>query len=118
MNEDDVGKGAARLLNRGLENIEQDTLNRLQSARRATVKNYHTAGTRLSTGQGTSALSGHGWHLKTGKRLSVFALLFAIGGILYLHALQQGYENEEIDIMLLVDDLPIDAYLDNELDTW
>jgi hypothetical protein len=32
--------------------------------------------------------------------------------------LQQSDENEEIEIMLLVDDLPIDAYLDDELGEW
>ena len=36
----------------------------------------------------------------------------------YWQTLQQGDENEEIDIMLLVDDLPVNAYLDNEFDAW
>ena len=39
-------------------------------------------------------------------------------GIIYWQSLQQGDENEDIDIMLLVDDLPINAYLDNEFEAW
>ena len=32
--------------------------------------------------------------------------------------LQQGDENEEIDILVLADDLPINAYLDDGFDAW
>ncbi len=35
----------------------------------------------------------------------LIALLFALAGIVYWQTLQQGDENEEIDIMLLADDL-------------
>jgi hypothetical protein len=48
----------------------------------------------------------------------VIALLFTIATVIYWQGLQPGDENEEIDIMLLVDDLPINAYLDDEFDEW
>ena len=118
MNEAEAGKKVARLLNRGLDDIKQSTLNQLQSARRAALENYHEAETMITVGHGASARSGHDWHLKTGKLVSLIALLFALVSVAYWQALQQGDENEEIDIMLLVDDLPVNAYLDNEFDAW
>ena len=38
--------------------------------------------------------------------------------MIYWQTLQPGNESEEIDIMLLVDDLPVNAYLDDEFDEW
>ena len=117
MNESEIGKKTAQLLDLGLDDMKQSTLNRLQSARRASLENYHMAEVAVSVGQGATA-RGHDWHLGTRKLLSAIALLFAIAGVIYWPALQPGDENEEIDIMLLVDDLPINAYLDDEFDAW
>jgi uncharacterized protein DUF3619 len=118
MNEAEVGKKVARLLDSSLEGIKPSTLNQLQVARRASLKNYRGAETIVNVGHGASAQRGHNWHFKTGKLLSLMALLFTLVSVAYWQALQQGDENEEIDIMLLVDDLPVNAYLDNEFDAW
>ncbi|MBA4143219.1 MAG: DUF3619 family protein [Nitrosospira sp.] len=118
MNQDEVGETVARLLDRGLGDIRQGTSSRLQLARRTALKSYDMAQTRIRAGQGALAQSGPEWRLATGQRLSVVALLVALAGILYWPGLQQVDENEETDIMLLTDDLPVEAYLDNELDTW
>ncbi|MDE2365463.1 MAG: DUF3619 family protein [Betaproteobacteria bacterium] len=117
MNESEIGRKAAQLLDLGLDDMKQSTLNRLQSARRASLENYHVAEVAVSVGQGAAA-RGHDWHHGTRKLLSAIALLFAIAGVIYWPALQPGDENEEIDIMLLVDDLPINAYLNDEFDAW
>ena len=121
MSETDVGREVARLLDRGLDDIKQGTLNRLQSARRASLENYHVAETVIrlgQSGQAASSRGGHHSHSRTGKLLSVIALLLALAGAIYWQNLQQSDENEEIEIMLLVDDLPIDAYLDDEFGEW
>lgn len=118
MNEPEIGGKVARLLDLGLDDIKQSTLNQLQSARRASLESYHMAEGTVAVGRGASARSGHDWYLKTGKLLSLITLLFALASIVYWQALHQSDENEEIDIMLLVDDLPINAYLDNEFDAW
>lgn len=118
MNESETGKKVAQLLDRGLDDIKQSTLNQLQSARRASLENYRMAGAIVTVGGGVSARSGHDWRLKTGKLLSLITLLFALASGVYWQALHPGDENEEIDIMLLIDDLPISAYLDNEFDAW
>lgn len=118
---EEVGRKVARLLDCGLDDIKQSTLNRLQSARRASLENYHMAEAVVNVGQGARGAStrgGHDWHSRTGRWLSVITLLFALAGVLYWQSFQQSDENEEIEIMLLVDDLPIDAYLDDEFDEW
>ncbi len=118
MNEHEVGKKITKLLDLGLDDIKQSTLNRLQSARRASLENYHMAESVANVGQGASARNGNEWQVKTGKLLWIIALLFALAGIFYWQALQQSDENEEIDILVLTDDLPINAYLDDEFDAW
>lgn len=118
MNEHEVGKKITKLLDLGLDDIKQSTLNRLQSARRASLESYHMAGSVANVGQGTSARNGNEWQIKTGKLLSIIALLFALAGIFYWQTLQQSDENEEIDILVLTDDLPINAYLDDGFDAW
>ena len=116
--ENEIGRNVARLLDCGLDNLRQSTLNRLQAARRVALENYQMAEAEISVGQGISARGGHESHLKTRKLLSAIMLVAALAGIAYWQTLQPIDENEEIDIMLLVDELPVSAYLDNELDAW
>jgi hypothetical protein len=118
MNEHEVGKKITKLLDLGLDDIKQSTLNRLQSARRASLENYNVAESVSNVGQGTSARNGNEWQVKTRKLLPIIALLSSLAGIVYWQALQQGDENEEIDILVLADDLPINAYLDDGFDAW
>ncbi|HKX52421.1 MAG TPA: DUF3619 family protein [Nitrosospira sp.] len=121
MSETEVGREVAQLLDRGLDDIKQGTLNRLQSARRASLENYHLAETVVRLGQSgqiASSRGGHHGHSRAGKLLSVITLLLALVSAIYWQNLQQSDENEEIEIMLLVDDLPIDAYLDDEFGEW
>lgn len=121
MSETDVGREVAQLLDRGLDDIKQSTLNRLQSTRRASLENYHIAETVVRLGQSgqvASSRGGYPGHSRAGKLLSAITLLLALAGAMYWQSLQQSDENEEIEIMLLVDDLPIDAYLDDEFGEW
>lgn len=118
MNEPELGRKVARLLDHGLGDIRQSTLNQLQSARRAALENYHMAEEIVTAGHSASVRGGHDSHVKTRKLLSLMTLLFALLSVIYWQTLQQSDENEEIDIMLLVDDLPINAYLNDEFDAW
>ena len=120
MNEPELGKEITRLLDRGLDDIGQDTLQRLQAARRASLENCQISETRVATGGGTSAHSGHDrHHFNAGRILSLFALLLALAGIAYWQTpLQQGDDIADLDIMVLTDELPVDAYLDDEFGEW
>ena len=118
MNEPELGRKIAQLLDRGLDDIEQNTLNRLQSARRASLENRLVVETLVPAGDAVVVREGHFRNFNTKNLLSLVALLLALASVSYWQTLQYGDENEEIDILLLTDDLPINAYLDNELDVW
>lgn len=119
MNEFKLGNKIAQLLNRSLDDIEQHTLNRLQSARRASLeKNYRVVETLVTAGDSPTIRGENSSYFNAKNLISLVTLLFVLAGVSYWQTLQYGDENGEIDIMLLADDLPINAYLDNEFDVW
>lgn len=119
MNESKLGNKIAQLLNRSLDDIEQHTLNRLQSARRASLeKNYRVVETLVTAGDSPTIRGENSSYFNAKNIISLVTLLFVLAGVSYWQTLQYGDENGEIDIMLLADDLPINAYLDNEFDVW
>jgi CHASE3 domain sensor protein len=119
MNESKLGNKIAQLLNRSLDDIEQHTLNRLQSARRASLeKNYRVVETLVTAGDNPTIRGENSSYFNAKNLISLVTLLLVLAGVSYWQTLQYGDENEEIDIMLLADDLPVNAYLDNEFDVW
>ena len=118
MNESELENKIAQLLNSGLDDIERDTLNRLQSARRASLENYRVVETLVTAGDNPAIRGENSSYFNARNLISLVTLLLVLAGVSYWQTLQYGDENEEIDIMLLADDLPINAYLDNELDVW
>lgn len=119
MNEREAGKKVARLLDQGLEDIDRDILTRLQTVRQTAVQSYQVRAGAVAVGADGS-LRGGFLHWRGGARtvLTALTLLLALTGMLYWQILQQGDENEEIEIMLLADELPIDAYFDDEFGSW
>ncbi|HET7060588.1 MAG TPA: DUF3619 family protein [Nitrosospira sp.] len=120
MTEDEIGRKATRLLDRDLDSMKQSTLNRLQAARRAALENYEAAEEMVSVPRTASAGAHRNDHpgIAVRKLVSILALLFAITAAVYWQNFQQSDENEDIDIMLLLDDVPVNAYLDDEFDAW
>lgn len=119
MNEQELGEKITRLLDRGAaENIKQSTLYRLQSARRAALENCQPTEKIINAGVGISARGGHDWHFNAGKLLLLATLLVVFASIVYWHIPLENDDNATIDTMMLADDLPIDAYVDNEFDEW
>lgn len=118
MKEREIGKKVAGLLDQGLEDMDRDILNKLQAARRAAVESCSLAEAAVAAGPAGSWRDGFSRAGGARTLLAALMLLFSLIGMFYWQALQQWDENEEIEIMLLADDLPIDAYLDNEFDSW
>lgn len=118
MNEQELGKKIAKLLDCSAdENIKQSVLYRLQSARRAALENYQPATLKImNSGGSASVFGGHGWHFTSAKLLLLLTVLFILMNIAYSQFLDDKYA--AIDTMILADDLPIDAYIDNEFDEW
>lgn len=112
MNEQEMGKEIARLLDFGAdETIKQSTLYRLQSARRAALENCQPALEIINSGNGTSVYGGHDEHFNTGKLLLLLIALlaFAVVSTTYWQFLEKGKSTT-----MLVDDLSTETYIDNE----
>lgn len=118
MNESELGKKVTQLLDHSLDNIDQSILNRLQSGREASIKNYRECETYATPGEGPNISKSHFQYFNIKNILSLIALLLALVSYTYWQSFQYSDENDEIDILLLADDLPINAYLDNEFDVW
>lgn len=118
MNEQELGKRIAKLLDCSAdETIKQSTLYRLQSARRAALENCQPTVKIINSGNGSSVYGGHGRHFNAGKLLLLLTILFVLVSTVYWQFLDNN-KYAAIDTMILADDLPIDAYIDNEFDEW
>lgn len=121
MNEEEaVGKNIAKLLDESLVNINQNTLYRLQAARRTALDRLHPSEKIVHTGFGLSAHNGgHHWHFDLTK---LFWLVLFLLAFIWATILGKSYfENDEIaviDTRILADDLPVDIYVDDNFDKW
>ena len=110
MNEHELGKEIAKLLDLSTGEIKQSTLYRLQSARRVALENYQPTVEIINSGNGTSLLGGHDQHLNTGKLLLLLIVLFAFAVVsaTYWQFLEKS--RSAIDNTILVDDLSTENY--------
>lgn len=125
MNEQELGREVARLLDCGLDDLDQGTLERLKAARMKALENVPQTIPAIvpgsvSAGSAPALNAGgdDGWNYSTRRLLSLVFLLLALVGVFYWQTTRFDTDEDEVDMMLLVDDLPVDAYLDDEIDTW
>ncbi|HQU98080.1 MAG TPA: DUF3619 family protein [Nitrosomonas sp.] len=117
--ERDFGNRIALMLDMSAnENIEKDTLIQLQTNRLKVLENLQTATKVVNSGNATSALGGHDHHLSGGKWLVLVALLLALMGTIYAQFSGGDINAFSLNKLILTNDLPIDAYIDNEFDEW
>jgi len=109
----------AGVLDQGTRDLDRDTLAQLAAAREQAL-----AGIRVAPGWAPAwagAWTGRigGWTAGTRYVLPMAILLLGLMGIIYWqNGNGSGNELAEIDVRLLTDDLPIDAYLDKGFDSW
>lgn len=118
MNESELGKKVAQLLDHSLDNINRTTLSRLQSGRKASIENYCEYETLETAGDSPNISKPRSPYFTNKNILPLVVLLLILASYAYWQFFQYSDENNEIDILLLADDLPINAYLDNEFDVW
>jgi hypothetical protein len=102
-----------RLLNRSVAQMDRTTTERLRSSRNLALERHRT----LQHAPVQAWLTHHGlWsgspHTSYKSVYWVLAVLFALSlysGIAYL---QHDRDHADVDIELLTDDLPVDAYVD------
>lgn len=118
--EHETAQKIARVLDRSTRDMGGETVARLAAAREQALAGYHVApGWKL-------ALAGS-WASRNGERpaaglryaLPIALLIIGLTGIGYWQSGNwQNNELADLDVRLLTDDLPIDAYLDKGFDSW
>ena len=108
---------AARLSQRA-DALDGDVAERLRFAREQALERAKAARAAQSrpvvavTGSGAAVLGGGGWWLKLGSALPILALAAGLFLIQHLHTQAQIEAAAQIDVELLADDLPPEAYND------
>lgn len=118
--EHETAQKIARALDRSNREMGGDTVSQLAAARGQALAGYRPApGWKLAWAG--SWPSRNSEHPTTGLRYALPIALLVMGliGVVYLGS-GNGQSNElaDLDVRLLTDDLPIDAYLDKGFDSW
>lgn len=119
MNEERYAHRIRQTLNFGLKDIPPATSRRLEAARHQALARQKQAAPQLvAAGAGSFSLR-TGIHSPVIKQfLAVVALLLGMWISFYWHSVQYVTELEDVDSALLTDDLPPDAFLDNDFFEW
>lgn len=119
MNEERYAYRVRQALNHGLKDISPAASRRLEAARHlALSKQKQTARQLAMAGHGSSS-SGSGSHLPYFKQIiAILALLVGMWLSFYWQSVQYTSDLEEVDSALLSDDLPPEAFLDNDFFEW
>ena len=119
MNEERYAYRVRQALNHGLKDIPPAASRRLEAARHLALSKQKQAEPQLVlAGTGTRGFKSgsHTPYLK--QILSVVALLLGMWLSFYWHSVQYVTELEEVDSALLADDLPPEAFMDNDFFQW
>ena len=119
MREERYGFRVRQALNHGLRDIPPAAPRRLEAARHLAPSHQKQAAPQTSlAGLGSTSFRS-GTHTPYFKQfLAVVALLLGMWISFYWHSVQYVTEIEEVDSALLTDDLPPDAFLDNDFFEW
>jgi hypothetical protein len=119
MNEDRYAYRVRQALNLGLNNIPSAASRRLEAARHLALARQKQAEPQMVTASAGSSLLRMGAYVPYLKQiLAVMALLLGMWMSFYWHSVQYVTELEDVDSALLTDDLPPDAFLDNDFFEW
>jgi len=119
MNEERYANRVRQALNHGIKDISPASARRLEAARHQALARQKQASPEL-----VLAGNAHGrFHSGLGtpyarQILAIVALLLGMWISFYWHSVQYITELEEVDSALLSDDLPPEAFLDNDLFEW
>jgi hypothetical protein len=107
-------------LDGGLGQLEAGTRERLVAARRAALARYQDAPARVFgltlAGPVATFLGQHVFG--TSVAAVVTALVIATAGVVYWQSVVPNGDLADVEIALLTDELPINAYLDKGFDSW
>lgn len=119
MTEERYARRVRHALNQGLTDIPPATARRLEAARHLALARQKQAVPQLSLaspGHDGIQFGSHVPYLK--QALAIFALVLGMWISFYWHSHQYITELEEVDSALLSDDLPPEAFLDQDFFEW
>ena len=119
MNEERFAHRVRQTLNFGLKEIPPAASRRLEAARHLALARQKQARPQLVlTGVGMAAFRTSSFIPYIKQILAVAALLLGMWISFYWHSVQYVTEQEAVDSALLTDELPPDAFLDNDFFEW
>jgi len=119
MNEERYAFRVRQALNHGLKDIPPAASRRLEAARHLALSHQKLTAPQLLLAGPGHAFFRSGSHTPYLKQiLAILALLLGMWISFYWHSTQYVADLEEVDSALLTDDLPPDAFLDNEFFEW
>lgn len=120
MNEERYAYRVRQALNHGLQDIPPAATRRLEAARHLALNRQKQPVSNLVlAGSGTHTAHWAGHHIPYLRQvLAILALLLGMWISFYWHSVQYVTEIEEVDSALLSDDLPPEAFLDNDFFEW
>ena len=122
--DDELARKLVGYLNQGCRNLDQPVAERLLAARKAALSRYQG---EVAPAWGWATASQAVGRLADPRRqgsvpmlIAAAALVAALIGFAYWQNYGNGQANElaEVDVGLLTDELPINAYLDRGFDSW
>lgn len=119
MNEERYGNRIRQALNHGIKDISPASARRLEAARHQALSRQKQALPELVLAGNTRSAYHFGLDTPYARQfLAIMALLVGMWISFYWHSVQYITELEEVDSALLSDDLPPEAFLDNDLFEW
>ena len=119
--QEQLARKVAQHLEYGVEQIDSGTRERLAVARKDALARYREQPEPILglawAGQAVARVSDPGFY-NTRHLLAVAALVLGLVGVAYWQGMGMGNDVTEIDVGLLTDELPINAYLDKGFDSW
>lgn len=119
MNEERYAYRVRQALNHGLKDIPPAASRRLEAARHLALSRQKQAVPQMALAGFSGSSFRLGSHVPYLKQiLAIAALLLGMWISFYWHSVQYVTAMEEVDSALLTDDLPPDAFLDNDFFEW
>ena len=117
-NQEEQARRIVELLDDSTQQVSAEQRSRLAEARKLALERYHHEPVLAPAWAG--AISGFTERPLFGVRyvIPVAALVLGLLGVAYVHNGGLSNDTADIDVGLLTDELPIDAYLDQGFDSW
>ncbi|MEN9480261.1 MAG: hypothetical protein RLZZ298_1656 [Pseudomonadota bacterium] len=119
MNEERYGNRIRQALNHGIKDISPASARRLEAARHQALAHQKQTVPELVMAGNARGSFRFGLDMPYAKQiLAIMALLLGMWISFYLDSVQYITQLEEVDSALLSDDLPPEAFMDNDLFEW